>query len=357
MLLPLPGYRTAQIRYCRVFRLLPVLIVFAMTLSLCAQEYEVDGSVDLQLSRPDKSLWKEYRGSFRVYVKGCAWLIQVTEMNDWGLPLRREVGTSDGQETYEMVVPYEAISASDPVVFDVKASPPGVHLAPSATVTSNAIPVGDDDGSFTGHLWLMFASGFYLRTAAEGQLTPVFLWGAAPHMNNQATMKANWELINVPGSLPSRVTFFEPDGTPAAVYTATGLTNVGAVALPTGFSFIEPVTGFKKVTAVVTAVRPICSRADLRPALKQRVDMYDLRCFDENDRNDFPVYEAGYWPTIKEAQRIYSSTRSRYSGAPPSKLSIVMVLGLMIGPPVIIVLSKLRLRSQQPPAKPEACKM
>jgi beta-lactamase regulating signal transducer with metallopeptidase domain len=164
-----------------------------------APEYEVDGRIDLRLSRPDRSLLKNYQGSFRVYVKGCAWLIQVTEMNDiGGIPQRREVGTSDGKEMFEMVVPYEPISPSDPVVFDVNAGPPGVHMGSSGTVASSAIPVGEQDNSFTGHLWLMFASGFYFRTATSGgQLTPMFDCRATPYMNNHATMKATWELIEV----------------------------------------------------------------------------------------------------------------------------------------------------------------
>jgi hypothetical protein len=75
-------------------------------------------------------------------------------------------------------VPYEPISASDPVLFDANAGPPGAHLD------------------------------------------------------------------------------FERDGTPDAVYAATGFTNVGALTLPSGFHFTEPGTGFKEVSAVVTAVRP-----------------------------------------------------------------------------------------------------
>jgi beta-lactamase regulating signal transducer with metallopeptidase domain len=273
-------------------------------------EYEVDGRIELRLSRPDRSLLKDYQGSFRVYVKGCAWLIQVTEMNDWDIPQRREVGTSDGKEMFEIVVPYEPISPSDPVVFIEKAMPPGVHIEPEGTVASSAIPVGEQDNSFTGHLWLMFASGFYLRTAVSGgQLTPMFDWRATPYMNNHASKKAAWKLINTPGSLPSKVTFFEDDGTTEAVYEATGFTNVGELTLPNGFHFTEPVTGYKEVSAVVTAVRPICSRADLRPVLKQKMDIMDMRWYDENNGSQWPGYDADHWPTVKEAKRIYSSTR------------------------------------------------
>ena len=65
-----------------------------MTVGLRAQEYEVDGTVELKLTHSDKSQWKDFQGKFRVFVKGCAWLIQVTETNDFGIPQRREVGTA-----------------------------------------------------------------------------------------------------------------------------------------------------------------------------------------------------------------------------------------------------------------------
>ena len=254
----------------------------------------------------------------------------------------------------EMVVPYEAISPSDPVAFDVKAFRPGVHLKPGLVKSHGRLPVGERDSSFTGHLWLMFASGFYLRAADPGQLTPVFDWRATPAMNNGFTMKASWELINGPGTLPSRVIYFEPDASPSAVYMATGFTNVGSLTLPAGFNFTQPGPGYKQVSATVTAVRPTCSRADLRPALKQRTTMIDLRWFDDNDGFEFPAYLADNWPTVNEAQRIYSSTHSEYSGAAPSKPIVVLLLGLLLLPPLIIVLRKLRLRSQRPPTKPAA---
>jgi len=50
MLLLFRSYRSAPTGFCRVFRLLAVLAVFAMTPGLRAQEYEVDGIVELRLS-------------------------------------------------------------------------------------------------------------------------------------------------------------------------------------------------------------------------------------------------------------------------------------------------------------------
>ena len=289
-----------------VFWLLAVLAVFAVTVTLRAQEYEVDGTIDLKLNHPDKSAWKDYQGRFRVYVNGCAWLIELTETNDWGIPQRREVGTPDGKEVFEMVAPYEPLSPSDPVLVGAT----NMQIAPSGLLTSNAIPVGNLDSSFTGHLWLMFASGCYFRTAtAPGQLTPVFNFCATPYMNNHMTMNASWELINGPGSLPSRVTYFDPDGTISAVYTATGFTNVGALKLPLGFQFSEPKTGYKEVSAVVTAVSPICSRTNFRPVITQKLTMTDLRWHPQNLGAGFTAYGADYWPTVEQAQKIYYSTR------------------------------------------------
>ena len=313
-----PNFLFVRTGFRCVAQLLAILAVFAVTVGLRAQEYEVDGTIELKLNHPDKSPWKDFQGRFRVYVNGCAWLIQVTEMNDYGIPQRREVGTADGKEVFEMVVPYEPLSPSDPVLVGVT----NMQIAPSGLVTSSAIPVGNQDSSFTGNLWLMFASGCYFRTAAPGQLTPAFDWRATPYMNNHMTMKASWELINGPGSLPSRVTYFEPDGAISAVYTATDFTNAGAIRLPEGFNFSQPGTGYKEVTAVVTAVRPTCSRADLRPAIKQKLTMIDVRWHPDDlgggFGGGFPAYGADYWPNVKQAQEIYYSTRG---GAPKKTLA------------------------------------
>jgi hypothetical protein len=320
MPLLLSGY-LARTDFWRVARLLAVLALFAMATTLRAQEYEVDGAIELKLTRPDGRLSKDFHGSFRVSVNGCAWLIQVTETNDWGIPLRREVGTRDGKEMFEMVVPYEPISPSDAVQFDVKAGQPGFQLASSGLVTSNAIPVGNLDSSFTGHLWLMFASGCYFRTAAAGQLTPVYDFRATPYVNSpRLTMKASWELTSGPAALPSRVTYFGPDGTTSAVYAASGFTNVGALTLPNGFHFTQPGTGYKEVSAVVTAVRPTCSRADLRPVLKQRIPMIDMRWY-PRDLHGFNLtaYQSDHWPTVEQAQGIYYSARAGDSNAPKPK--------------------------------------
>ena len=271
MPLLLPCFHLVRPGFWCVVRLFAVLAVSALAVNLNAQEYEVDGNIELKLFRHDRSPWKDYQGSFRVYVNGCAWLIQVTETNDAGVLQRREVGTKDGKEVLEMVLPDEPISPSDAPLAGLKAG----MMLPTGFLSSNAIPVGNLDNSLTGHLWLMFASGCYFRTAPPGRLTPVFDWRATPAMNNRFTMKASWDLIN--GTLPSRVVYFESDGAPSAVYMATGFTNVGSLTLPAGFDFTQPRTGYKQVSATVTAVRPTCSRADLRPTPKQTMVMTDFR--------------------------------------------------------------------------------
>jgi hypothetical protein len=336
------GFSYARAGLCCLARLLVFFGVIATTCRIAAQQYEVDGTVELLLSHTDRIVWKDFLGNFRVYVNGCAWLIQVTETNEFDIPQRREVGSIDGKEMFEMVVPSEPISPSGvlPAVVTTR------RFVPTALLASNAIPVGNLDSSFTGHLWLMFASSCYFRTAAPGQLTPVFDFGASPYMNPSARMKARWVLSNGQVALPSQVTYYGPDGAPSAVYAATGFTNVGTLTLPTGFHFSQPGTGYKEVRAVVTDIRPTCSRADLRPAVKQQTVMVDLRWHPNDLGAQFTTYRANYWPSVKQAQGIYFSTRT---GAPvpvraPSKLMIVILVGLLIAPPVIIVLRKLRTR-------------
>ncbi len=167
----------------------------------------------------------------------------------------------------------------------------------------------------------MFASGCYFR-AAPTQITPVFNWAATPYMNNGATAKATWELTTGPVSLPTTVTYFGPDGAASAVYTATGFTNVGAMTLPTGFHFSEPGTGYKEVTAVVTAVRPTCSRDDLRPALKQQMTMIDLRWHPGDPEVQMTSYLADHWPSVKEAQEIYFSKHPKKAAAPDDSYAL-----------------------------------
>jgi hypothetical protein len=327
---------------------LTVVAVLGTTFGLSAQQYEIDGKIELRLSHFDRSLWKLYDGNFRVCVNDCAWLVQITETNDFGTPHRREVGTRDGKEIFEMTVPYEPIFSSDVILGSAKAG----RIRPTAFLSSNTIPVGSLDSSFTGHLWLMFASSCYFRTAAPGELTPVFDYRATPSLNPSTTLKANWKLLEGPGSLPASVTYFGPDGTPSAVYTMTGFTNIGAMALPTGFHFSQPGTGYKEVSAVVTAIRPTCSLSDLRPAVKQQMIMVDLRWHPGDPGVRFTTYTADYWPTVKQAQGIYYSTRSGAAGAPvhsPSSLMIVILVGLLIAPPVFLVLQKLQLRPNLKP--------
>src|ERR1035437_9156574 len=135
---------------------------------LQAQEYEVDGNVELRLHHTDGSVWKDFKGDFKVFVKGCGWLLQINEANDFGMPLRREIGTMNGMELFEMLMPKETNSNSSLSATPIDVGSPATHksIPQTAFGTSNSIPVGPSDSSFVGHLWLMFASACYFRSAA-----------------------------------------------------------------------------------------------------------------------------------------------------------------------------------------------
>jgi len=288
-----PGIRHAA-------RIAIFFAMFVMPLVGRSQEYEVDGTINMRIFQPDMASSGDYPGTFTVYVKGSGWLIHIMETNQWGILQQHEIGTTDGKDIFELEQP---LGTS--------------QLVPTATATSNTIPVGNLDTSLVGHLWLMFASSSYFRDAPPGKLKPVYNWHATPMMNNQFTLDANWQLLDGPGSLPSQVTYSNRDGSISGIYTANTVTNVGTFRIPGSFHFSQPDTGHKEVSAVVTAVRETCSLSDLRPAIKEKMVIADLRWHaPELVGFQFTSYKADYWPTVEQARKIFYSTRYWRSHAP-----------------------------------------
>jgi hypothetical protein len=300
-------------RSCRLVTAFALAMVFAVSIhgqTAPDTGYEVDGKIQLRLHNSNGDVWKDFRGEFKVFVNGPGWMIQTIETNDFGSALRREIGTTNGTEMFELVLPYAPL---DQTVAPANLWGPdhGDEIAKAGSAYADCIPVGGLDSSFVGHLWLMFASGNYFRTAAPGQLTPVFDYWASPMLNSSKTVKAEWELSPKQGGLPVRVRYFEQGGEPTAVYTVTASTNISSVTIPTQVHFEQPLSHYKDVDIEVTAVRAGCSLTNLLPVMQGRLSVQDFR-MDSNHG-----YVTGHWTTLPEARAIYAKLYPPKAPEPP----------------------------------------
>ena len=238
----------------------------AMIIPASAVEYEVDGQLDQTIYNRDGKIATFHRSQFTVFVRDCSWLIQTSENGTNGSPgYVRETAFVNGSEIYEV---------------DGRSS--GSNMA---TITSNNVPVARYNGYFVCHIWLMYASGCYFAGLTNDMVTPAYNINAAVMFHPNYKLKAKWDLADGPWSLPLNVTFFDDiDESPIiATYKAIGVTNAGKIKIPSGFMFEErgrsrfgyypgpivPGKSYpeysirKQVVAMVTAVRPYCSRSDL----------------------------------------------------------------------------------------------
>jgi hypothetical protein len=196
------------------------ILLFALGADGRAEEYELGGSITVKRvinGRPN-----ETRADFTVYVKGHAWVIRLQQKNLFSRKGETsEVGSPDGRELFEVT----SSEAADG------------HTFSRAVVLANPVPVGNTEVSSVGHLWLMFASGYYLGLLQGDRLIPVYDYMASIGGNPNLTRRAEWTLLNGRGSLPSSVVYFSRNGSMAAQYKVTQTTNVGNVVLPSSFDF------------------------------------------------------------------------------------------------------------------------
>ena len=99
--------------------------------------YEVEGRIEIRLLHPNGEVWQDYKGDFRVFVNGCGWLIQTVETNDFGIPLRREIGTTNGTELFEMAVPYEPLDSPPGAATNAWGPLKGARSRPAGLLTSH----------------------------------------------------------------------------------------------------------------------------------------------------------------------------------------------------------------------------
>ena len=312
-------------------------------------QYEFEGAIDQSIL--DDRFPIQVKGQFKVFVRDANWLIEIIEdkqLLSGRQYLKREIGSTNGVEIFEIVTPLEPENQQTNAVLKPAKNRP----FNTATIVSNAVPVGQLDGSVVGHLWLMFASGDYLGRLQTNLLTPVYDVTASAPGDPNLKYKAHWELLDGPGSLPSKVTYFydfrsfgENTMTNAA-YQTTGITNVGDRTFPTGFLFEEYVGGTearlrKRATAVVTAVRPFCSLDRLLPAVTGKTVVVDRRLAQAEQPVRAITYTASSnapLPTVADVKQMHErKTGSQRERSP----AVVAFLLATVCLPVLIWLSYL----------------
>jgi len=260
-------------RVLALISLLAVAPASIFTLSSLAVEYEVHGTIEQTNFNWDGGIGSATTSRFAVFVRDASWLIQTTWYDHSGEPfLTSETACADGTQIYEVHAPVKRALVDWNI----------------ATVLSNNVPVGTDEGYFVCHLWLMFASSSYFAGLSTNWLTPVYDSNASIAVDPELKRQAKWELINGPGSLPLSVVYLGRDEScpTNATYRLTGLTNAGAVQIPSGFVFERRVsrnfapgpTGpgalypdygiLKRAVAKVTATKPFCSPTQLAATAK-----------------------------------------------------------------------------------------
>jgi hypothetical protein len=325
--------------------ILPVLFL-ACIIPASALEYEVSGRIEQTIYEHDGSVGALEKSQFTVYVKNCAWLIQTIDEGKDGNPyFIRETSCSNGKEIYEVEGKIN------------KGQQNGVRDWNMATIVSNTVPVGQYEGYFVSHLWLMLASGCYFSNLATNWLTPVYDVNASLPVDPNMKREAKWELVNGSGSLPMKVIYLER-GFTNATYAATGVTNVGDIKIPSGFVFefrgnpfsaifapgpIAPGESApayrvrKRAVATVTAVKPVCSRSDLSPKAEGMTMVIDQRPTNYlADAQNLPTYivkEGVQWLPLEQAQKSYVARR-----IPPETPSCGIVAILLLLPTAALFL-------------------
>ena len=324
------------------------------------QEYELEGTIDQTILKSDGTPQTVINGKFKVFVRDEKWFIETLEHKQFAKSqqyLKREIGSTNGTEIFEIV------TSLAPPGQQTNAIPmPATKGRPNtATVVAGAVPVGQLDGSIIGHLWLMFASGNYLSGLQTNLLTPVYDVTASAPGDPNLKYKANWELLDGPGSFPSKVTYFYDsrifgdNEITNATYVMTGITNLGGTMFPTGFLFENYVGGVearvrKRAAAVVSAIRPSCSLKILLPVAEDKTVVVDRRLAQAAESVKAITYSMqpkSSLPTVAEAK-----ARSESKKTPPKRSSAVLavILSTACIPPLIWLLFAWR-RSKQRSAR------
>jgi hypothetical protein len=340
-----------------------------------AWEYEIRGQIDQRFLNPDGSSFNSSKASFQVYVAGCAWMIELTELDAQGQPkLRREIGSTGAPETYELVTRL-AYQDREPSAKAARKRPAIDQLSTAGFAVSGYVPVGFSDDTLSSHLWVMFASGCFFRDLKTNRMTPVFDYRASASIHPEWTLPIEYELADDLIHLPARLVFrnegeqYAPVGSryelrkfpepyhrgfTNAIYSVTGLTNVDSYVLPLGF-VLEEFTGGegrhaddlqvrKRIKASVSGIQPVCSRTNLLPTITRKTVVTDRRIGNPGAQKPTAYVLPGkQWLQSAEARKLYAmqQRRKRFSIF-PLWLTITFVAAAVL--PALLLIKKLKRR-------------
>lgn len=313
-----------------------------------AVEYEVHGTIHQTIVDHRRGN-QETVSEFTVFVRDCSWLIQTTEQDGKGNVSRREVGATNGSEIVEYTTNFKTAiplqSQSDKAQTAPVTGPNGPQLGVSqgwntAVIISNSIPVGRLDNAVAGHLWLMFASQCYWTRVNSNRLTPIYDWHVSVGTNSETKVKAEWNLLAGPGSLPREVRYYNRRNETNGIYTATSTNTTGPTPIPGGFVFEEryivsnAVLVRKRVVAEVTSVSDKCSRVSLLPVAEGRTVAVDYRLA-QQDTGHIPTYtqpkDQG-WPSVEQARRLAAANSHRRGTQRPSRIIVGVTIVFLVAP-------------------------
>lgn len=351
-----------------------ILLAGAVAGSMAAAEYELDGTIDQEMYYGGEGgvQWHE-RSDFTVYFRDGSWLIRLVPPNTTGIPEAiDEYGSPNGAEIFQLRIPLQprnAATNTNPRPAVSNAPPGSLQPAPPPymlVLVSNSVPVASDDGSVIGHLWLMFASQEYFQHLRTNRLTPPYdfnasVMGGNPHIK----LAAEWELMSGPARLPLKVVYYNGggfynanangellfhrygppynDGFTGAVYRATGVLQAGQVRVPGGFVFEEfapRVTHRSKddlilrrrAEAVVTAVRPVCSRRSLAPVANDRTLVDDWRLVQAQPPIKHFAYmrpQVGRWISVGESRKYHDRLAHPKKA---SRVTLTLLVAVLVTP-------------------------
>jgi hypothetical protein len=291
-------------------------------ISVPPQQYEVDGEIEQTIYNRNGSVGALEKSQFTVFVKDSSWLIHCYILDKVGKPVSvAEIACTNGEEIYSVGGRINNDNGSH-----------AVRSWNTAYIDRNNIPVGEDEGYYACHLWQMFASGGYFAHLSTDRLTPAYDSNASVAVDTTLKRQAKWQLIDGPGSLPLKITYWRPPdegGDIDATYVATGVTNAGGIQVPNGFVFERRIGGhfspyfapgpialgetlpdyriYKRAVAIVTAVRPYCSRSNLMPTAEGMTMVIDQRLVRAENMNEEMFYNftnGVQWLSVWDARRM-----------------------------------------------------
>jgi len=312
-----------------------VMAFGSLGLHSLGSEYEVRGRIIQTIYDPNAAALRT-TNDFTVFARDCGWLIQTVENDGKGNVLQREMGTTNGID-----------------ICDCNGR--------VALINGDGIPVELADEGVDGHLWLMFASQCYWGDLHSDRLTPVYDWHASVGANPQLKVKAEWDLLDGPGSLPREVRYYGNWDETNGFYKISGTQAVGRLLIATGFTFEERHVGGraanslvdgiylrKRVEAAVTSVQAVCSRKSLLPVWSGKTLIIDWRLKAQSAGNNVPSYfysSSGLWPTVDDAKKLFADQHPKHlqEAAQSTKLVelhrtpvlIALVCCFLLGPLVI----------------------